>query len=446
MSATQALLLSPYQPPERSWTRRDAAHLLWRAQHGASIHDIDRAHSEGLGATLDRLLTTQDETREFQASEALLRKVAEQSGNIEDLKAWWAHRLLKSANPLVEKMALFWHNHFATSNAKVRSSEQMAAQNRLFREHALLNFRDLVHQIARDVAMLVWLDSNANRNRSPNENFARELMELFSLGVGNYSEKDIQETARAFTGWHVREGAFWFNPIQHDTREKKVLGRSGNLDGGDVVELCLEQPAAPRFLTAKLLHAFVMPQPQKETVEALSECIRSNNFAMRPVLRQLLGSTLFFSPEARASIIKSPADLVLGALRSLEGKPNLQSAVRLMAKLGQDLFEPPTVKGWEGGRLWINSASMLMRANFAAELATGEELGAIAQPESLARAHRWTGAADGVVYYAELLLARDVPGARDMIVERLRQTNVPLVTQLRSAIYLLMTMPEFQMM
>jgi uncharacterized protein (DUF1800 family) len=445
MSANKSLL-SPFQPPHGTWQRRDAVHLLWRAQHGASVSDIDRAHRDGLAATLERLLTPQDETPEFKSSDALLFKVAEQSGDIDDLKAWWVHRLLASANPLVEKMTLFWHNHFATSNAKVRSSEQMAAQNRLFREHALGSMRDLLHAITRDVAMLVWLDGNANRNRSPNENFARELMELFALGVGNYTEKDIQEAARAFSGWHVREGAFWFNRIQHDTREKTVLGRSGNLDGGDIVEICLEQPAAPRFVAGKLLRTFVMPEPAPEAVDTVAECIRRNNFAMRPVLRELLGSQLFYSAEARASLIKSPADLIIGALRSLEVRASLPSAVRLMAKLGQNLFEPPTVKGWEGGRLWINSASMLTRANFAAELTTSQELGAIADPEALARTRGWTSATDAIEYYRELLLARDIPQAPELIAERLRAAEGSLGLQLRSVIYLLMTLPEFQLM
>lgn len=446
MSQDASPLLAAYEPSQGAWSRRDAAHLLLRSQHGASAAEIDRAQGDGLAGTLDRLLTPQPESTEFQSSDALLRSAAQRSGNIDDLKAWWAHRLLKSGNPLVEKMTLLWHNHFATSNAKVRSSEHMSAQNELFRQHAIGSFRALVHAIASDVAMLVWLDSNANRNRQPNENFAREVLELFTLGVGNYTEKDIQEAARAFTGWHVRGGKFWSNRLQHDTREKTVLGKTGNLDGGDVIEICLQQPAAARFIAVKLLRNFVMPEPSHEAVEAVAQSIRRHDFAMRPVLRELLGSSLFFSPEARSCIIKSPADLVLGSLRTLEAKANLQTAVQLMAQLGQNLFEPPTVKGWEGNRLWIHSAAMLLRANFAAELTTGSKLGAIADPEEEAARRGWPSATDGIPHYAELLLNRDAGEASTEIAQRLPETSGPTGLKLRSAIYVLLTLPEYQLM
>jgi uncharacterized protein (DUF1800 family) len=259
--------LAPHEFAESSWNRHDAAHLLRRARVGASRRDIDQALADGPAAAIERLLAVQEESPEFLARDEALRKLAGNSGDLGDLQSWWAHRLLESANPLVEKMALFWHGHFATSNAKVQSLDEMAAQNDLFRRHALGNFRELLHDVSRDVAMLNWLDGNANRRRQPNENFARELMELFSLGVGNYSEKDIQEAARAFSGWHVRNGEFWFNAIQHDTSEKAVFGQTGNFDGDDVVELCLKQEAAPRFLATKLLRFFVTPSPSDHSIK-----------------------------------------------------------------------------------------------------------------------------------------------------------------------------------
>jgi uncharacterized protein (DUF1800 family) len=363
--------LAPYDAAAREWTRRDAAHLVRRTRLGASRGDVDRAFADGLDATIDRLLAPQEETAEFARGDAALFRVATNSGEIADLRAWWAHRLLDSANPLVEKMTLFWHGHFATSHAKVQSVPQMAAQNALFRRHALGGFRELLHAVARDVAMLVWLDGNANRRRQPNENFARELMELFALGVDNYSEHDVQEAARAFSGWHVRKGEFWFNRVQHDEGNKTVFGKTGNFDGDDVVDLCLQQDAAARFLASKLLAFFVAPSPYDEAVDELAACIRDHDFGLRPVLRTLFSSELFFESQARHAIIKSPADFVLGAHRALEARVNLRESVELMGQLGQSLFEPPTVEGWKGGRAWINSATMLGRANFAAELATG---------------------------------------------------------------------------
>ena len=382
------------------FSRRDAIHLLWRTGCGASVAEIDRVQQDGLDRALDRLLATQPETPAFQQADRLLKQAAMDSGNIIDLKAWWMNRLLMSANPLVEKLTLLWHNHFATSNAKVDSVPLMAAQNELLRRESLGSFRRALHGISKDVAMLVWLDSNANRKRHPNENFAREVMELFSLGVGNYSERDIQEAARAFTGWHVRDREFWFNTLQHDAGSKTLLGKTGSFDGDAVVELCLEHPACPRFLAFKLLRQFVEPQPSAEHIAALAARIRQHNYEWRPVLRELFGSRLFFAPQSRLSLIKSPIDLVLGSMKSLNGKPNLQPVARLCAELGQDLFEPPTVKGWDGGRLWISSTTLIQRANFATTLLKSNQLGNV----SLASLR----IENDVEFIAELLLGRDL--------------------------------------
>jgi uncharacterized protein (DUF1800 family) len=413
---------------------------------GATNAQIDRALIDGPAATIDRLLTMQPESAEFQARNAALERVAKDSGEIADLRAWWAHRLLSSANPLVEKLTLFWHGHFATSNAKVRSARHMAAQNELFRRHAVGSFGALLHAIARDEAMLVWLDGNANRRRQPNENFARELMELFSLGVGNYAEKDIQEAARAFSGWHVRDGKFWFNQLQHDTGEKTVFGRSANFDGDGVVDLCLQHDAAPRFLALKLMQFFVTPRPEDMAVSELAACIRKHDFALRPVLQTLLASTTFFEADSRHALIKSPADFVLGTERTLEARANLRESVALMGQLGQALFEPPTVEGWKGDRLWINSATMLGRANFAAELALGSGFGEIADPALAAAQLGWQEPRDAVGYYTELLLGRDIPAAQPAIEKFLNESSGPLAERLRGVLHLLLTLPEYQLM
>ena len=254
----------------RQWTRRDATHLLWRAQFGASVSEIDRAHKESLSKNLDRLLTPQPESEEFQAVEPLLRETAYDTGSISDLQMWWLYRMHYSANPLREKLALFWHNHFATSSAKVRSVPHMAAQNDLFRSESLGSFRKMLHGMTKDVAMLIWLDGNANRKRQANENFAREVLELFSLGEGNYSEDDIKQAARAFTGWHVRADKFWFNERQHDYGSKTIFGRTGKFDGGDIIDLSLEQTACSRFIAFKLLRTFVLDQPTEAHITALT--------------------------------------------------------------------------------------------------------------------------------------------------------------------------------
>ena len=427
------------QRTEIAWTRSAATHLLWRTGFGASANEIQQATRDGLDKTLDRLLTAQPETAEFGKADALLRQAAFDSGNIADLKVWWLHRMTASANPLVEKLTLLWHNHFATSNAKVDSVPLMAAQNDLLRRESLGSFRPVLHGISKDVAMLLWLDSNSNRKRHPNENFSREVMELFSLGVGNYSEHDIQEAARAFTGWHVRDGEFWFNAIQHDTGEKVVFTKRGNFDGGEVVELCLEHPACPRFLAFKLLRQFVEPSPSKEHIDALAARIRQHNFEWRPILRELFASRLFFSEPARQSIIKSPVELLLGAVRQLKAKPNLQSLARLSAELGQDVFEPPTVKGWDGGRLWISSTTLIQRANFATALLKSNQLGSIS--------FAGLRVEDDVNYFVELLLARDVgPDAVAELRQFAKNQTGDAETRLRSLAQFVMQMPEYQLM
>ncbi|MGI9243949.1 MAG: DUF1800 domain-containing protein [Verrucomicrobiales bacterium] len=370
-------MLAPYTG---TWTRGEAAHLLWRTQSGAGTGEVDRVLSDGLEVTVGRLVTPQAEGEEFLATESVLSQSARSSRSIGALKNWWFYRMLHTANPLAEKMVLFWHNHFATSNRKVRSAQHMAVQNQLIREHCLGRFDRLLGGMARDVAMLKWLDSNANRKRQPNENFAREVMELFTLGVGNYTEHDIKEAARAFSGWHLRNEKFWLNRGQHDGGTKTVFGRSGEFGGEDILRLCLAHEACPRLLAGKLLKTFVSPNPDIPTTEALAASIRGHAFDMARVMAELLCSEAFFAPAARRSLIKSPAELVLGSYRALGVRAKLPQSVQLMADLGQSLFEPPTVKGWEGGRLWINATSMLQRTNFAAELVAGDRYGRLPKP------------------------------------------------------------------
>lgn len=374
MAVFRENVLAP-RDPQLPWTTAEAAHLLTRAQFGFTPAELDRAAKDGLAATVDRLLSPQPESAEFRTAEQALRESALATADIADLKTWWLYRMRFSANPLVEKMTLFWHNLFATSNAKVNHVGRMTRQNDVQREQALGDFRVLLHGMARDPAMLIWLDGNANRKRHPNENFAREVMELFSLGIGNYSERDIQEAARAFTGWHVRDGEFWFNSLQHDPGEKTVFGQTGRFDGNAVVDLCLAHPACPRFLAFKLLRTFVMPEPDAARIDAVAASIQKHNLQILPVLREVLTSADFFDSANRRALIKSPLEFVLGSLRALDGSVRWSPVVELLADLGQNVFEPPSVKGWDGGRLWINTSTLLMRTNFVTGLCYSEKFG-----------------------------------------------------------------------
>jgi uncharacterized protein (DUF1800 family) len=439
------MTLKPWSGAER-WTEADAAHLLRRAGFGVGSREIGEIHRLGLDAAVNRLTTVQPESDEFNYSDRTLRAAAFASGGIDHLKAWWLHRMRRSANPLVEKMTLLWHNHFATSNAKVRSVPHMAVQNDLFRQYAFGGFRELLHAAAKDVAMLIWLDGEDNRKRAPNENFAREIMELFALGVGNYTERDIQQAAKAFTGWQVRNEQFWFDRRQHDPGPKTVFGKTGNFGGAEIVDLCLDQPACPRFVALKLLRGFVCDRPTPEAVAAVAENLTAHRMAVGKTLRDLLRSEIFYARENRAAIVKGPLDFALGLCRALDANPNYEQLAPLLARLGQDVFAPPTVKGWEGGRLWVSSATMLLRTQFVADFLGGAKYGET--PKLAATLALQLSDAERTVRRLEaLLLARPLEDAgRRQAVDYLRQAKGSDEERVRGVCHLLATAPEFQLM
>lgn len=283
------------------------------------------------------------------------------------LRGWWVEEMLTTDSPLTEHMTLFWHNHFVSSQQKVKFAELMYRQNVTLRANALGHFGDLLHAIARDPAMVIYLDNAQNRKGAPNENFAREVMELFTLGEGNYSEQDIKEAARAFTGWSIDRdsGSFVFRRFIHDYGSKTVLGRSGNLDGDDVLDVLLAQPATAEFITRKLWREFVSSDPDAATVTRIANRFRNTRYDIKVVLYELLTSDAFYSKENRGVLIKSPIDMVVGCLRQFGLKPTepVPFAVAAAA-MGQNLFSPPNVKGWPGGEAWINSSTLLARKQF----------------------------------------------------------------------------------
>ena len=360
---------APYQPDaKRPWTRRLAAHLNRRAGFGATTAELDEAVKAGPAATVERLCNPQStpagEQFERTVEQLALRTAA--AGNPQQLSAWWLYRMVGTSDPLLEKLTLFWHGHFATSAAKVEKPRMMLAQNELLRRHARGKFEEMVRGVSRDPAMLVYLDSTTNRRIRPNENYARELLELFCLGVGNYTERDIKEVSRAFTGWEVRGDQFAFNAIQHDTGAKSFLGASGNFDGDGAVKVVLDQPAAPRFIARKLIRFFAFDEPQAPDalVQPLADMLREHDFEIGPAVQKLLLSNLFFSEHAVGRKVRSPVELCVGMLKGLGATTNLVKASQGTSELGQGLFFPPNVKGWDGGRTWINSSTLLGRGNF----------------------------------------------------------------------------------
>ena len=375
----------------------DAFHLLGRTGFTPNPAEINQYAALSREAAVDRLLagvttrpvtpypaTVADDAGRppGRLSEAERRDfVADQRFRTYDLRAWWLGEMLQTPSPLTERMTLFWHNHFVSSEQKVRLTSLMRDQNQLFRENATGNFGTLLHAASKDPAMVIYLDAASNRKEQPNENFAREVMELFTLGEGHYSEYDVKEAARAFTGWSVerRDGRFIYRRGLHDDGEKTLFGKTGRFDGDDVLDLILARKETSEFLVAKLWREFVSPQPDRREVERIATILCEQHYEMKPALRALFLSKAFWDNENRAALVKSPTELVVGSLRALQiTVPDPSPFVRTLHVLGQDLFAPPNVKGWPGNDEWINASSLLERKQFLDRLARAEEFGSAA--------------------------------------------------------------------
>lgn len=363
----------------------DARHLLSRAAFAAPPAEIESFAKLTREQAVERLLAVTATKRvtpapawvsERVTPPAQLRDMTQEERqawnrrNISrglDMRGWWLQEMINSPAPLAERMTLFWHNHFVSSQQKVRQPQYLYRQNLLFREHALGNFGALLHEISRDPAMVIYLDSASNRKGQPNENFAREVMELFTLGEGHYSERDIKEAARAFTGWSIdpEKGEFLFRALAHDEGIKTLFGRSGNFNGGAVLDILLDQPQTAEFIVGKLWREFVSPQPDAAEVKRIAAMFRDSRYDIRAALRALFTSDAFYAPQHRASLVKSPVDLVVGTLRQFQFTTGDAAPFALVvAQLGQNLFSPPNVKGWPGGEAWINSTTLLARKQF----------------------------------------------------------------------------------
>lgn len=284
------------------------------------------------------------------------------------LKAWWYQEMINTSSPLTERMTLFWHNHFTSSLRKVRWPPLLYRQNLLLRKHALGNFRDLLKDIAKDPAMLLYLDNARNFKNKNNENFARELLELFTLGEGHYSEQDIREAARAFTGWTVnrRTTKFRVARFRHDNGDKTFLGYHGNFNGDDIIEIILKQPQVSEFIVSKLWYEFISPELDEAEVERLATLFRKNNYEIKPLMREIFLSKYFMDIDNRGVLVKSPVDLLVGTVRMFKLKLKQEDMLKLAGAgkhMGQDIFDPPNVRGWKPGEAWIDANSLLIRQN-----------------------------------------------------------------------------------
>ncbi|BFT69992.1 DUF1800 family protein [Paenibacillus sp. P36] len=357
-----------------TWTNTEVVHLLLRAGFGGAESEVNACVALGREETVRRLIAGEalTETAALTPFDQLSAdsKKALDPLQLGDQQMYWLYRMVNSSAPLIEKMTLFWHGHFATANYKVKNVTLMVQQNELFRKYALGNYKELVLAIGKDPAMMIWLDVNRNKKNKPNENYAREVMELFTLGIGQYTETDVKEAARAFTGWtyNEKENKVAFNPKQHDNDSKMLLGEKGNLDGDEAIDIIFHQKSAATFLALKLLKYFATDNPSDNWVQQVAKLI-TEKATIGEVLHDLLLSDDFYNPDLRLSLIKTPADYVAGILKTTQlhvAKGHAQA----MRKMGQELFSPPDVAGWRGGASWLNTNLLLARYQFAESIAT----------------------------------------------------------------------------
>ena len=397
-----------------SFGEGEARHLLWRAGFGGTPDDIQSLVELGPEGAVDAVMESpgadaadiarfqSDIIREWtDAEEQALRRARQRRDEdtlakyrerrqemqradrrqFAELQQWWLNQLVNSPFAMNEKMTLIWHGHFATSYRGVENSYHLLRQNQLFREHAVGRYDAILHGIVRDPAMLAYLNNNRSNRRDPNENLARELMELFSLGVGEYTERDIKEGARALTGYTFEGNDFTFREEWHDDNTKIILGVRGAHNGDTFVSAILRQPACARFIALKLYRHFVadvsddpsrIPDEATLVVGHMASSIRRNRYDIRPAVRELLLSEHFYDYANRANRIKSPVELVAGASRSLNlPLGNEQAMLRMLDSMGQQLFRPPSVAGWDGGRAWINTSTLYARQNALALMLAG---------------------------------------------------------------------------
>ena len=482
--ASGALL--PYAGP---WSRRQAAHLLRRAGFGGSPGDVDRYASMSPNDAVDALIrfpdtgalparpgledppvppfglyrgmatgmAADDATTEARKAFQMQRNQNRRK-NLVAMQTWWLQRMIATPAPLQEKMTLFWHGHFTSSPEKGTAAQELLMQNQLFRQYALGNVRDLTLHVSQDPAMLRYLDNNVNAKAHPNENYARELMELFTLGIGNYTEQDIRESARAFTGWTFRRnpdgtGTFVDNRGQHDDGTKTFLGQTGNFSGGDIVNIIFRQPAAPRWFAKKLLTFFVYMDPEPQLIDQVAALIQKNDFEMKPVMSTLLRSRLFFSDRSYRALVKSPVEFVVGTHQLFGINEVAPVELAALRQMGQMLFYPPNVKGWDGGVAWVNSQTILTRENFANGVSKSPKMMEAASwmtpamrsmdPRGVAKALTEAMLQGDVSPASVQQLVTYLAGAGQSELAQLSMENVD--ERVRNAAYLTMAMPAYQL-
>jgi uncharacterized protein (DUF1800 family) len=436
-----------YTPSDEApWDLRRVTHLHRRAGFAAAWDELQRDLKDGPEASIDRLIAGKASLHspsEFDSTANLLADAAVAANEPGRLKAWWFYRMLFGPDPLGEKLTLTWHNHFATSIAKVQDLSAMRRQNDTFRKLCRSTFGELLNSSVREAALLVWLDAPANRKGHPNENLGRELMELFTLGVGNYTEADVKEAARCLTGWTIEDGKFAEVATRHDDGEKTVVGKTGKWTGADLVRVLLENPATAKRLAWRLCDVFFGEKAvPPEALQSLADGLSANNLDIGWAVGTILRSKAFFADANIGTRIKGPAEFITGSARALEmfdPAPSTLALADWCGRMGQDLFEPPNVGGWNGGRAWVGARSMITRANFVAALVDGTNAGRpkAHDPAELAKKHGLPTDANALItFHCRLLLGGDPTPA---LTARLAKGMD------RKMVALLLSAPEYQL-
>ena len=433
--------------------RMRMGHLLRRAGFGANEEEMDRFLAMGEEATVEYLI--EYEAADDSALEKRLSGLGLDLEKLRDLQRWSLLRMIYTQRPLQEKMVLFWHGLLTSAFKKVGKGPYMLNQDQLFRRQALGEYDVLLKAISRDSAMLIWLDSRVNNKKAPNENFARELMELFSMGIGPYTEADVRESARAFTGWGLKKKDFIFRENQHDYGTKTFLGRTGEYSGDDIVDIIMEHPATAQFVCRKLFTFFVHDDPEAATLTSLARTFNDTRYSVKAVMLQILTSPDFYSSKAYRAKIKSPAEFVAGTVRVLGIETDGRPLNALTDRMGQILFSPFDVSGWPGGAAWINSSTLLQRLNFANKIATARSRSFKFDPLQVAQDHGFNTAAAALNHFILLLLDGQAPSQDRQILldyaqglDGLSGSGNPSATvdeKLRSLVYLVMSSPDFQL-
>ena len=439
-----------YEPDaRRPWTLALAAHLYRRAAFGAGWEQLQQALSDGPQRTVDRLLEPQADVEAFNRTYDGYEDAA--AASVDGLRAWWLRRMIETPHPLLEKMTLFWHSHFAT-NGGAMHPRLMQAHIRLLRRHALGSFDTLLRAVSRDPALLLWLDADVNRKGAPNEGFVRPLMETFTLGEGNFTEGDVREAARAFTGWLVLRNRLRYIEHEHDETAKRILGREGNFTDEDVIGIVLERPATARTLVCKLYRWLISEtqEPDEALIAPLAESF-AKDYRTSRVVETMLRSNLFFSARAYRQRVKCPVEYAVGIVSALEGMVSTTRLAEDLADLGQDLCHPPTVKGWSGGRYWIDAAAMVRRCNLSAALLQGgEPYGNKLDPWATAQGHGHAAVESAGRFLLELFLQGDLElDVHERLLGQLQTSatgsEVEPETALRHLAHSIVTRPEYHL-